>query len=176
MTHLKSILALVVASLLLFGCTTADNGQATATPSPTPAILATVTAYPTVACTADAKLCPDGSYVGRTGPNCDFVNCPTIAVPQGPTPSQPAPTATPLPTASVFVTGQGSVTRYCPNPSTPEGSCSTTHKYCQPGQVRLICECTKCPVPTGADSACQTFCNGGTSTVLNQTSTFNQTN
>ena len=28
------------------------------------------------ACTQDAKLCPDGSYVGRTGPNCQFV-CPT---------------------------------------------------------------------------------------------------
>ena len=28
-----------------------------------------------VACTMDAKQCPDGSYVGRTGPNCEFV-CP----------------------------------------------------------------------------------------------------
>ncbi len=28
-------------------------------------------------CTADAMLCPDGSYVGRTGPNCEFV-CPDI--------------------------------------------------------------------------------------------------
>lgn len=28
-----------------------------------------------VACTADAKMCPDGSYVGRSGPNCEFV-CP----------------------------------------------------------------------------------------------------
>ena len=26
-----------------------------------------------VACTADAMQCPDGSYVGRTGPNCEFV-------------------------------------------------------------------------------------------------------
>ncbi len=26
-------------------------------------------------CTADAKLCPNGTYVGRTGPNCQFV-CP----------------------------------------------------------------------------------------------------
>lgn len=30
---------------------------------------------PPVACTADAKQCPDGSYVGRTGPNCEF-QCP----------------------------------------------------------------------------------------------------
>ena len=29
-----------------------------------------------VACTMDAKMCPDGSYVGRSGPNCEFV-CPT---------------------------------------------------------------------------------------------------
>jgi hypothetical protein len=28
-----------------------------------------------VFCTADAMQCPDGSYVGRTGPNCEFV-CP----------------------------------------------------------------------------------------------------
>ncbi|HEY4515389.1 MAG TPA: hypothetical protein VJJ22_04550 [Candidatus Paceibacterota bacterium] len=27
-------------------------------------------------CTADVKLCPDGSYVGRTGPNCEFPECP----------------------------------------------------------------------------------------------------
>jgi len=27
-------------------------------------------------CTQDAKLCPDGSYVGRSGPNCEFKTCP----------------------------------------------------------------------------------------------------
>lgn len=30
----------------------------------------------TVACTKDAKICPDGSAVGRTGPNCEFEACP----------------------------------------------------------------------------------------------------
>ena len=29
-----------------------------------------------VFCTMDAKMCPDGSYVGRTGPNCEFAACP----------------------------------------------------------------------------------------------------
>lgn len=29
-----------------------------------------------IACTKEAKLCPDGSYVGRTGPNCEFAPCP----------------------------------------------------------------------------------------------------
>lgn len=33
-----------------------------------------------VFCTQDAKLCPDGSYVGRTGPQCEFTPCPTSAV------------------------------------------------------------------------------------------------
>jgi hypothetical protein len=36
--------------------------------SPTPSVKA---------CTQEAKLCPDGSYVGRTGPNCEFAPCPT---------------------------------------------------------------------------------------------------
>lgn len=28
------------------------------------------------ACTQEAKICPDGSSVGRTGPNCEFAECP----------------------------------------------------------------------------------------------------
>jgi len=27
------------------------------------------------ACTEEAKICPDGSAVGRTGPNCKFGSC-----------------------------------------------------------------------------------------------------
>jgi hypothetical protein len=38
-----------------------------------------------VACTMDAMMCPDGSYVGRSGPKCEFV-CPKIPVPQYNTP------------------------------------------------------------------------------------------
>lgn len=29
-----------------------------------------------IACTMEAKLCSDGSAVGRTGPNCEFTLCP----------------------------------------------------------------------------------------------------
>ncbi len=29
-----------------------------------------------VACTMEAKVCPDGTAVGRTGPNCEFAQCP----------------------------------------------------------------------------------------------------
>lgn len=38
-------------------------GQGTSTP-------------PTPACTTEAKVCPDGSAVGRTGPNCSLAACP----------------------------------------------------------------------------------------------------
>jgi len=31
-----------------------------------------------VACTMEAKLCPDGSYVGRVSPKCEFAPCPEI--------------------------------------------------------------------------------------------------
>ncbi len=39
-----------------------------------------------VACTQEAKQCPDGSYVGRTGPQCQFSACPIGSVT---TPPQP---------------------------------------------------------------------------------------
>lgn len=29
-----------------------------------------------VACTLDAKMCPDGTYVGRVAPDCEFAACP----------------------------------------------------------------------------------------------------
>lgn len=29
-----------------------------------------------IGCTMEAKLCPDGSAVGRQGPNCEFTACP----------------------------------------------------------------------------------------------------
>jgi len=31
---------------------------------------------PPRACTMEAKICPDGSAVGRVGPNCEFAPCP----------------------------------------------------------------------------------------------------
>lgn len=40
----------------------------------------------TVACTMEAKLCPDGSAVGRTGPNCEFTACPDVVLAPPPTP------------------------------------------------------------------------------------------
>ncbi len=38
---------------------------------------------PPKACTAEARLCPDGSSVGRVGPNCTLAPCPNCTCPQG---------------------------------------------------------------------------------------------
>ena len=35
----------------------------------------------TVLCTADAMVCPDGSFVGRVAPNCNFAACPDTDTP-----------------------------------------------------------------------------------------------
>jgi len=59
---MKTFLAIAVlfAVLIAYGCVL-PNGNATA-------------------CTADAKICPDGSAVGRQGPNCEFAPCPPVMV------------------------------------------------------------------------------------------------
>ena len=41
-----------------------------------------------VACTMEAKICSDGSSVGRTGPNCQFAPCPDEKIYVGNSPEQ----------------------------------------------------------------------------------------
>jgi hypothetical protein len=41
-----------------------------------PAVIEPTSPNEGVACTMDAKLCPDGSAVGRMPPNCEFAPCP----------------------------------------------------------------------------------------------------
>lgn len=52
------------------------------------------------ACTMEAKICPDGSTVGRTGPSCAFAECPATATttPITTPPTNPATPPTPEPT------------------------------------------------------------------------------
>lgn len=38
---------------------------------------ASITEPAPIACTMEAKQCPDGSYVSRTGSDCEFSPCPT---------------------------------------------------------------------------------------------------
>lgn len=54
-----------------------DNADSISAVEPTNPNPTTVTTG--VACTMDAKMCPDGSYVGRTGPKCEFSACPASA-------------------------------------------------------------------------------------------------
>jgi len=54
---------------------------ATSTPTGTTSPIITPAPIPEpikapIACTQEAKLCPDGSAVGRTGPHCEFAECP----------------------------------------------------------------------------------------------------
>lgn len=42
-------------------------------------------------CTMEAKMCPDGSAVGRTGPNCEFAACPAAPVTPAPVSVPPKP-------------------------------------------------------------------------------------
>ena len=65
---------IAIAALLILtgvGCTAKNANTQPSTPEPEP-----------VFCTQEAKQCPDGSYVGRTGPNCEFTACPETGAPQ----------------------------------------------------------------------------------------------
>lgn len=81
----KYIVGLVVVVLVVAGVAVAKfgnfgkGGDLAVTPTPV------VTTTPTgdeVACTQEAKQCPDGSYVGRTGPKCEFAVCPIARQPE----------------------------------------------------------------------------------------------
>lgn len=65
MKHLLSLIVLVLIGIGIFLLW--PKGAAHA-PGPT-------------ACTAEAKICPDGSAVGREGPNCEFAACPEPGAP-----------------------------------------------------------------------------------------------
>lgn len=41
-----------------------------------------------IACTMEAKLCPDGSSIGRSGPDCEFTECPVFITVNNPKPDQ----------------------------------------------------------------------------------------
>ncbi|GIK83434.1 MAG: hypothetical protein BroJett025_00560 [Patescibacteria group bacterium] len=75
----SSRMLLIVILLILAGIATyfiansnrpAQNGDGTTVPTPA------ASPDEQVFCTLDAKQCPDGSYVGRVPPNCEFAPCP----------------------------------------------------------------------------------------------------
>ena len=82
-----------------------EEGEPTPIPSP-------------VACTQEAKQCPDGSFVGRTGPNCEFAKCPDSNQPSvGKACSGPNDTS--CPADYECVQGCGSPVQYVGEPPVP---------------------------------------------------------
>jgi hypothetical protein len=76
LTTLIVILAILVVGGAVYSfMRTAPGTVITPGSSVTPSPTASGTGEP-VACTLDAKICPDGSAVGRIGPNCEFAACP----------------------------------------------------------------------------------------------------
>ncbi len=61
----KSVIVSLILVVVIAGGFLVARNKAGITPTPEP-----------VACTMEAKLCPDGSYVGRSGPSCEFAECP----------------------------------------------------------------------------------------------------
>ncbi len=109
-----------------------------------------------VACTMDAKVCPDGSYVGRVAPDCSFARCPGPT--QEPTGCDKEYRECPdglfvqrvLPDCDfeACLTGQNSEAIVCDysDPSRKfvlkdADSCSRARFACEPGQEAFIDDC-----------------------------------
>lgn len=73
------------------------------------------------ACTMEAKICPDGSSIGRTGPNCEFAQCPTVT---------PAKSADETANWKTYTNAKYSYSiKYPPNWSIDESMAESIHFY-----------------------------------------------
>ncbi len=78
------VVSITALSIILIWLLATENGSVPLTPhTPQPPqenikenVLPPSETEDIVACTMDAKICPDGSAVGRTAPNCEFAPCP----------------------------------------------------------------------------------------------------
>lgn len=107
-------------------------------------------------CSADAKLCPDGSYVGRTGPKCEFAACPNEGTPPPPPPPPPPGGA------GVGTGGAGSGTGNSTSGST---ACTKEAKMCPDGssvgRIGPKCEFAACPGSPGTTGNTDVTVNAG---------------
>lgn len=62
------LIVVLIAVASVGGLLIYQQSRSQSTPSPSPEA---------IYCTKDAKLCPDGTSVGRVGPTCEFAPCPT---------------------------------------------------------------------------------------------------
>jgi len=93
-------------------------------------------ACPMTACTKDAKQCPDGSTVGRVPPKCEFEACPMTACPRD---AKECPDGTTV----------GRVPPKCEFEACPAVACTKDAKVCPDGttvsRVPPKCEFEACP-------------------------------
>src|SRR3989338_7210150 len=134
-----------------------QNDDALEIPIVIAGIIGTVKPPPT-ACTQEAKLCSDGTAVGRTGPNCEFAACPSTP-PLTCTPNAPQTQTLSCPTGQTGTIIQ-TRTSSCPGP-TWSGWTTTTNT------------CTTPPPPASCTFNGQTI-PSGTSVTAYQSATATQ--
>lgn len=109
----KIIIPLLVVSIIFAGCTSKND-------------------LAPKACTEEAKICPDGSAVGRAGPRCEFSPCPVVEVSAVPSQAQVSP------------------------PSSAPKACTMEAKLCPDGSAvgRSGPNCEFAPCPGTATASC----------------------
>ncbi len=98
-TPFIALLLLIIGFSAGFGYAMGYRRAMTGGPTPTP------TPDNTVMCTLEAMQCPDGSYVGRVPPTCEFAACPGTS--REPTGAQPAGKRAPVNCCSPQQTADG---------------------------------------------------------------------
>ncbi|MCK9352039.1 MAG: Hint domain-containing protein [Candidatus Paceibacterota bacterium] len=98
-----------------------------------------------VACTMEAKICPDGSSVGRTGPNCEFTPCK-----KGTSGNVVPPNAEPI--------GEGGGSGTSGSGNGEAVACTMDAKICPDGsavgRVGPNCEFAECPIAGSGGTSC----------------------
>ena len=85
-----------------------------------------------IACTMEAKICPDGSAVGRTGPNCEFAACPNTV-------------------SYGTIHGRVTLSPTCPVETLPPDPSCAPRPYVTIVSVRTLTGSTVASVPTDGD-------------------------
>lgn len=144
-----------------------DDTDVDSSPEPVPPVIEIPAPSPApepIACTADAKICPDGSAVGRVGPNCEFAPCPE--------PVACTDDALQCPDGS-FVSREGPLCEFPACPPVGSISCTPEQKAADVctmeyapvcGLVEVQCITTPCnPVPETFGNACGACASGNVS-------------
>jgi hypothetical protein len=148
-TILIAIICALAGGLLVWVVLTSSTPAAPYTP---PIITTSTPDTPVRGCTKELKICPDGTGVGRSGPNCEFAACP-----DAPTPTVPPADDVVFCTQDVQECPDGSfVGRVAPDcnfaacPSADMIACTMEAMLCPDGVTYVgrtgpNCEFTPCP-------------------------------